>query len=104
MIRLSETDTVDNMGIIREAGTIYDFRNHLNLCFEVDLSEVPEDEQFEESGILSVAVNVQGARELIEELQAFVNQMEEEEREKDIIKRANYWAAIGRVYDKKGRA
>ncbi|ASR79883.1 hypothetical protein JANET_119 [Bacillus phage Janet] len=84
MIRLSETDTVDNMGIIREAGTIYDFRNHLNLCFEVDLSEVPEDEQFEESGLLSVAINVQGAKDLIEELQAFVNQMEEEEREKDI--------------------
>ncbi|AHZ09545.1 hypothetical protein FP74_gp251 [Bacillus phage CAM003] len=99
MIRLSETDTVDNMGIIREAGTIYDFRNHLNLCFEVDLLEVPEDEQFEESGLLSVAINVQGAKDLIEELQAFVNQMEEEEHEKDTYGRDVYVSTVDGLCD-----
>lgn len=99
MIRLSETDTVDNMGIIREAGTVYDFRNHLNLCFEVDLSAVPEDEMFDESGLLSVAINVEGAKDLIEELQAFVNQMEEEEREKDTYERDVYVSTVDGLCD-----
>ncbi|AEQ34242.1 hypothetical protein D307_gp222 [Bacillus phage Bastille] len=92
MIRLSETDTVENVGIIREAGTVYDFRNHLNLFFEVD-------EQFEESGLLSVAVNVQGAKDLIEELQAFVNQMEEEEHEKDTYGRDVYVSTVDGLCD-----
>ncbi|AZF89215.1 hypothetical protein Goe5_c01090 [Bacillus phage vB_BthM-Goe5] len=99
MIRLSETDTVENVGIIREAGTVYDFRNHLNLFFEVDLAKLPEVEQFEESGLLSVAVNVQGAKDLIEELQAFVNQMEEEEHEKDTYGRDVYVSTVDGLCD-----
>ncbi|ASR79569.1 hypothetical protein KAMFAM_119 [Bacillus phage Kamfam] len=92
MIRLSETDTVENVGIIREAGAVYDFRNHLNLFFEVD-------EQFEELDLLSVAINVQGAKDLIEELQAFVNQMEEEEREKDTYERDVYVSTVDGLCD-----